>query len=214
MLNSAGTNTNNYTTTNNYNYSSLSDLANTNWTSATVNNQQYTRDSSSGKIYDSNSNYLGDGYNTSTGEFTYSNISDATQVAKLSFKSALGFGDYSDDDALNYISTITGNQIGMNEIVEAYQTGQVSNLKNALQQASESYQKQLAIQQYYEEQLKAQQEALAAQQEQYQIDIDTYLNNLANVTSDDVEQTSSQSAKDIYLDSVKKRILNGRMNIR
>lgn len=144
----------NWNTTNSYNYNSFSDLP-SNWSSANVGGSTYTNQG--GRYYDSDDNFLGTGWNSSTGAFTYNDRNDAANAAlQYLTNSNAGLKNYG-LSAEDYYDKATGGLSA--SFIDAIQNG-----------TADSWQQQRAAEKAREEWLAA----LLEEQQQYETLYDYY----------------------------------------
>lgn len=112
----------NWNTTNSYDYNSFSDLP-SNWSSASVGGNTYTNQD--GKYYDSDNNFLGTGWNSSTGNFTYNDRNDAASAAQqYVISNNSGLSNYG-LEATDYYDKATGGI--SSSFIEAVQNGTIDS---------------------------------------------------------------------------------------
>ena len=128
--------THNWNTSNNYSYNSFSDLPST-WSSANVGGNTYTNQN--GKYYDSDNNFLGTGWNSSTGAFTYNDRTDAANAARQYIvNNNSGLSNYG-LEATDYYDKATGGV--SSSFIEAMQNGTADSWQQqrAKKKAEEEY---------------------------------------------------------------------------
>ena len=165
-LNENNSNTYNAQVTNDYGkFNTFSDLPDT-WTSAVVGGNTYTKDQT-GKMYNDAGNFVGDGYNILTNEFTFTNDLDAKNAMYSALKEKYGLQNATDDQALAYL---TQQGVWNQDMLNAYKNGTVSqywvDLQKKQEEKNQLMQAIASVQQQSQSFAQQQAESLARQEEQ------------------------------------------------